>query len=158
MTNLFAKYEADPKKETEGVEIDIDGAVFICRRAGGGNRRYRAAIGMGVAKSGMSERLNSADQDVALAAEDEVTIEAFADSVILGWRDVTDRDGNPWEYSRENFVTLMNSCPEVFLFLRSHARDIDNFRASKVKELGEKLGESSSGSDATAANPSDLKH
>lgn len=140
MTNLFRKYETDEKKETEGVEITIDGAVFICRRAGGGNRRYRAAIGLAAAAPDFQERINSKDQTTAITAEDEITMAAFADSVVIGWREVLDRDDQPWEFTKENFLDLMKACPDVWLQLRMAARDLENFRVGLAQEVGDDLG------------------
>lgn len=140
MTNLFKKYETSEVKETQGVEITVDGAVFICRRAGGGNRRYRAAIGLAAAAPDVQKRINSKDTIEAITAEDEVTMEAFADSVVIGWREVLGRDDAPLEFSKENFLDLMKSCPDVWLNLRMAARDMDNFRLGAASEVGEELG------------------
>lgn len=137
--NLFAKYEVDPKKEKDGTEIAIDGAVFILRRAGGGNRRYKAALSIASLKYN-EQLLNDKDIDAQYEAEDAVTLEAFANGVVVGWRDVTDREGNPWPFSRENFIELMQACPDVWWNLRTEARDRDNFRITKVAELGESVG------------------
>lgn len=142
VANLFKKYETDEKKETEGVEITIDGAVFICRRAGGGNRRYRAAIGLAAAAPDFQERINSTDSTVAITAEDEITLNAFAESVVIGWREVLDRGDAPWDFTKENFLDLMRSCPDVWLQLRMAARDLDNFRVGQAATVGEELGKS----------------
>lgn len=150
MTNLFEKYETDRQKETEGVEIDIDGAIFICRHAGGGNRKFRAAVGMEMNKPGMRERLNGEDKGDMYEADDELSIRAYADAVVLDWREVTDRNGDPWPYSKENFVELMTACPDLWTTLKYRAADIDNYRIKQVKEQGEELGNSSSGTDDSA--------
>lgn len=142
MTNLFKKYETSEKKETEGVEITIDGAVFVCRRAGGGNRRYRAAIGLAAAAPDVQTRINSKDSTEAITAEDEVTMSAFADSVVIDWREVLGRDDQPLAFSKENFLDLMKSCPDVWLQLRMAARDMDNFRVGQAQATGEELGKS----------------
>ena len=140
--NLFRKYEVDGKKETEGVEITIDGCVFICRRAGGGNRRYRAAIGLAAADPALKARLDSKDTVEQITGEDEVTMAAFAESVVIGWRDVLGRDDQPLEFTKENFLDLMRSCPDVWLNLRMAARDLDNFRVGQAVAAGEELGKS----------------
>lgn len=150
MPNLFKKYEVDTKKESEGVEIDIDGAVFVCRRAGGGNRRYRAAIGLSALDPKFQERINSKDQVESITAEDEITMQAFADAVVVDWRNVLDRNDEPLAYSKEAFIDLMQACPDVWLALRMRARDMDNFRVEQAKDLGEELGKSSSGTDSGA--------
>lgn len=137
-TNLFKKYESDPKKELTGVEINIEDNIFICRRAGGGNRAYRVRVGqLALARR---EVLNSTDLEVSTEAEDEVTMEAFSTSVVVGWRDVLGRDGQPLPFSPENFIDLMKSCPDVWLLLRVEARDIEKFRVEEIDEIGTALG------------------
>lgn len=148
-TNLFKLYETDKKREVEGVEIDIDGAVFICRRAGGNNRLFRATISTLVGE--VADSLKSADQGVQLDAETIVTQKAFAKTVVLGWRGVLDRNDQPWEYTAENFLELMAACPDLWDELRIRARDLDNFRAMAVKEAGEELGKPSSGTSDGAS-------
>lgn len=144
--NLFKKYETDSKKENEGVEINIDGAVFVCRRAGGGNRRYRFAVAD--AATQLNEQLNSKDDETVISAEDEVTLRAFADAVVIDWRGVADRQGQPWPFSKENFLDLMHACPDVWTMLRVRARDVESFRIAEVKAAGETLGNGSSGNDS----------
>lgn len=140
--NLFRKYEVDGKKETEGVEITIDGAVFICRRAGGGNRKYRAAIGLAAATPDFQAKAGSKDRAEVIAAEDEITMEAYADSVVVGWREVLDRNDQPMEFTKENFLDLMRSCPDIWLELRMAAFNLDKFRAVQANATGEELGKS----------------
>lgn len=147
--NLFKQYEVDIKRETEGVDIDIDGAVFICKRAGGNNRPYRAAISEYADKHRAD--LESKDQATQLRAEDEITMGAFFDTVVLGWREILGRDDQPLEFNRENFIDLMRSCPDVWVALRARARDVENFRHEKIKEAGTELGKSSSGSESGAS-------
>jgi hypothetical protein len=140
MSNLFKKYETNPQMEAEGVRIPIDGCVFICRRAGGGNRRYRAAMALHASARG--DAVNSEDQDVAMSAEDEIVMQTFADAVVIGWENVDNRDDQPWEFTKENFLELMRACPEVWLRLRMEARDAQNYREKVVVEQGTALGNS----------------
>lgn len=140
--NLFAKYEVDAKKENEGVELDIDGAIFVCRRAGGNNRRYRAAIGLISAMPKYQDKINSKDQVEVVTADEEVTMEAFADSVVIDWREVLDRNNEPMLYTKENFMMLMHACPDVWRQLRLAALQIDSYRLERATSTGEELGKS----------------
>lgn len=140
--NLFKDYEVDPHRETDGVEITIAGATFICRRAGGSNRRYRAAIAMAFSVPEVNKRAHSDDRLEAIAVEDDVTLDVYAEAVVIGWRDVLDRNDEPLEFNKENFMDLMVACPDIWLELRTATRDLNNFRITKAKELGEELGKS----------------
>lgn len=143
MSNLFSKYETDPAKETKGIRIMFDDCVFICKRAGGGNREH--AFVVSATALAMKDELDSEDRAVSAAAEREVMLIAFAESAIVGWENVLDRDGNPWPFSKENFLELMRACPDVWNHIRAEARDIENFRKVQASEVAESLGKSSSG-------------
>lgn len=139
-TNLFKKYETDNKKEVNGVPIIIDGVTFICRRAGGGNRAYRAALANFSSAPEYKTALNSTDTTIGLQAEDEITMNAFADGVVVGWSDILDRDDQPLPYSREAFMDLMTACPDVWMQLRIRAHEMDTFRLKTVEEAGATVG------------------
>ena len=140
LVNFFKTHEVDGKKETEGVEITIKGAVFLCRRAGGTNRRYRLHLSM--ASERYKDKLLSDDPDLQLEGEDKSTLEAFAESVVLGWRNIAGRDGLEMPFTRDNFIMLMTACPDLWVELRLEARAMSNFRVVTAVEQGEALGNS----------------
>jgi len=160
MTNLFQMYETDPQRERDGVEVAIKdprgqptGAVVILRRAGGGNRRYIYALGraMDPHREIFANLDAPENQQAAEDLETEVTQEAYADAVILGWRNVHGRDGELLPFSRAAFLDLVRSCPNVWDQLRLAALDMDRFRGNgHLKEDGEHLGKSFSGGSSGA--------
>lgn len=152
--NLFKRYETDPGKESKGVPIKVDECTFFCRRAGGVNRAYRAAMALHSFDPDVMALVASKDVEKQLAGEDLATMRSFADAVITGWENVFDRDDQPWEFTKENFIDLVTSCPDVWVLLRVEARDQENFRLERVKKLGDDLGNSSSGTSSGTAQPS----
>lgn len=139
-TNPFKKYETDKAKEADGTEIVFDGMTFICRRAGGINRAYRAAMAMFSGEERFTKALNSTDTNVSLGAEDRVTMEAFAESVVIGWRDVLGRDDQPLPFTKENFLDLMDSCPDVWIRVRVLASNVEAYLREQVDATGEATG------------------
>lgn len=139
MSNLFARYETDQDKERKGVPVIIDGATFYLRRAGGHNRAYRYALA--TAARSFVDVLKGAEQNpqAAFDAQDDITQQAFAEAVIIGWEGVDGRDGQPLEFSKENFLDLVRSCAPVWDLLREAAIDDDRFKATQedAKQLGE---------------------
>ena len=139
MSNLYAKYETAPEKERGGVPVDIDGAVFHIRRAGGHNRAYRYALA--IAARGFSGVLKNASDNpqAAFDAQDDITQMAFAEAVVIGWDGVDGRDGQPLEFSKANFLDLVRSCAPVWDQLRAAAIDDERFKATleDAKQLGE---------------------
>lgn len=112
--NLYKSFESDEKAEIEGIVLDYgmnskDGPIQIrVRRAGGGNARFNKVF---EAKSKPYRRiLESLDQKTS----DRVMREVYADSVVVGWTGVEDRDGNPMEYSRDNVLKLFTDLPDLF--------------------------------------------
>lgn len=146
MSNLFEKYETDSNKETLGVRITFEDNVFICRRAGGSNRLH--AFAQAAAAVELKAQYESEDEAVASWANNEIALRAFADAVIIGWENVLGRDNKPLEFTKENFLDLMRSCPEVWNHVRFEARDIDNFRKEAATEVAEEVGKSSSGENS----------
>jgi len=140
LINFFKTHEVDAKKETDGVEININGAIFTCRRAGGTNRRYRLVLSMASEK--YKDKLLSDDMELQLEGEDLSTLEAFADSVVVNWRNVAGRDGQEMPFTRDNFIMLMKACPDLWVELRLEARAVSNFRVQTIVEQGESLGNS----------------
>ena len=138
--NFFSVYEYDKEAEKAGVAIHIDGATFVCRRAGGANRKYRAALA--ASSLVVRELLMSNDPEKQLEGEDEATLLAYADAVVVGWDNIADRNGDPWPFTRENFLELMRACPDLWNALRMEARALSNFRAKTAAETGEALGKS----------------
>jgi len=137
--NLFQRYETDQAKEKNGATITIDGAEFYCRRAGGSNRSYRIVLGR-LMEAQRENLLKDVASDEAQTAEFEVVLQAFADCVVIGWNNVLDRDGNPWEFSKENFKDLMRSCPDVWDHIRVEVHNFDNFRRETVKQAADFVG------------------
>lgn len=137
--NLFAKYETDSVKEKSGVDIDISGAVFTCRRAGGANRKYKLAMLFAAEKhAGVFEMdpKSEAFQEI----DNIIVMDAFADCVVLGWSNVLNRDNEPWEFSKENFKELMLACPDVWQLLRNEVTNLENFKLTQVKTASDLVG------------------
>lgn len=138
MSNLYLKYETDPRKEADGVPFEFDGVTFFIRRAGGNNRSYRYALA--AAAAGYRHIFAAADKDPAaiFAANEHVQQIAFSEAVIVGWQNMEGRDGQPLEFSKEAALDLIIKCPAVWDQLKGFAIDDDNFRPEK--EDAEALG------------------
>jgi hypothetical protein len=143
MANLFAKYETDAKAEREGVELEFDGVTFLLRRAGGNNRAYRYALAAAAQKYPEVFNEDTAEADKFNLHED-LQIQAFSDAVVIGWDNLDDRDGNPLEFSKENFIALCLALPEVWDAIKEAASDEKRF---KPDTAGEDLGKSLSGTN-----------
>jgi hypothetical protein len=142
MSNLFALFESDAKKERDGVPLKIEGATFWLRRAGGNNRAYRYALAL--AASARRDELKDEANAEVFNVQEEILQAAFADCVIAGWENVDGRDGQPLEFSSANALDLVRSCPSVWDAIKAAAIDDSLYRVEV--EDGEALGKQLSGS------------
>jgi hypothetical protein len=124
-------FETNPEHETKGIDIDYgDYGVFRIKRAGGANdefskvlevktRPYRRQIDMGTFDSKVAEKF---------------LVEAFVDTVLIGWENVKDKKGKNLEFSKENAVKLLSDLPELFADLREKAMNAANFLLGDIED------------------------
>ena len=138
---ISALFGTNATLETDGIWIDYgDYGKFLIARAGGQNKKfrnmfekkirpYRAAINMGTLDDAVAERIMR---------------EAFAETVVLGW-DLVGDDGEPFPFSVEHCITLLETNPDLFTDLQQQSQMVANF-IQDTRELDAKdSGSSSSG-------------
>lgn len=135
-TNLYALFETDPEQEKNGIGLRFGTAVFNCRRAGGANTAFDKF---------MEEKTRNMTSRLQLAAMTEeqsgqALMEAYAATVVIGWEGVTNRAGEPLEYTKENFIQLMTDLPTLWRAIRTEAANHENFLKAQAKQEGEAVG------------------
>lgn len=152
-TNLWTKYETDPRKECEGVPVPIDGVTFYVRRAGGGNRAYRYALGIASRQYMHLLTDDDRDENAIFSANEEIQMVAFARTVLIGWSaNMVDRAGEPLPFSPEAALDLIQSCPAIWDQLKGAAINDELFRPDlEGEQLGKSLSGGASGASATTA-------
>lgn len=137
--SIYNLYETDKKSEFDGVLVPVgkdktgrDTLVRIAR-AGPSNPRYQRVL---ESKTKKYRRLIQNDLlDTSVA--DGVMMEVFAETVVLGWENMEDRDGNVLPYSRENCLRLFQELPDFFYDIREQATKSALFRREALeKEAG----------------------
>jgi hypothetical protein len=122
---LYDLFGTDNDLEKEGFALEYGDATFVIARAGGSNekfqrcierkmRPYRAAINSGTMVEETSRKLLA---------------EAYAETIVLAWDGVTDRDGNVMDFSKENIVKLFLDLPDLFTEIINESSRISNFVA-----------------------------
>lgn len=139
MSNPRDKYAIDRAREAQGAVVQIDDMEFTVRSASASNRGYRYALAMAAGRH--REELQG-DGIKAFEVHESILIEAFADCVILGWKNVTNGNGHELEFSRESCIKLMEDCPDIWDRIREAALDRERFRPLAAQEDGELLGKS----------------
>lgn len=132
--NLYDIFDEQKLDQAETFTLEIeDGDVkvsFELARAGAENKKfgtklnalmkpYKYAMQKGTMKDEQAER---------------ILCQALADTVIVDWEGVTDREGNPLEYSAEAAAKLLQELPSLRQLIQDEASDVANFIASDRKE------------------------
>jgi len=119
----------DLKIETDGFTHRItDKMSFRLARAGGANAKFSKAM---EAKTRPYRRQIQEDtMDITLA--NKLLIEAFAETVVLGWEGITTTNGKKIPFTPEAAIKLFTDLPDLFNELREAAGKQSNFRATEV--------------------------
>lgn len=136
--NLYALFETDKELEANGIDLKFGDSTFRCKRAGGSNRKFETAFNEKTRAFQTKMQLASLSEEQS----DKLLMEVYFEAVVLGWEDVTDREGNNLEFTLENFQKVMTDLPEVWRNLRSAAANVDNFLVQQTKEAAEQMGNS----------------
>lgn len=129
--NLYKAYETDEKAEKEGIVIDLglnskeEPIQIRVRRAGGANTRFAKVFEQ---KSKPYRRQMEIPGALDPKVSDRVMREVYADSVILGWTGVEDRDGNDMDYNRDNVIKLFEDLPDLFRLIVKDSQNEALFR------------------------------
>jgi len=136
--SLFKQFATDSKKEIDGIEVKFyeaendDGSIptFIVSRMGKSNKRYAKAL----EQATRPHRRQIALETFSNEKGEEIILNVFAETVVIGWSNVLDRNGIVIEYSKENAVKLLTELPELYARLQEEASLVVNFRNEMLEE------------------------
>lgn len=129
MSNPYELFGTDDSLETKGVELNYGDFSITVARAGGANRAYQKAL---EAKTKPIRRALAAGQaDPKRTAA--IMREVFAESVVLGWKGVTGKDGKKLPFTKANCVKLFNDLPDLFADVMTQASSHLAFQASDLE-------------------------
>jgi len=129
--SIYSTFSTDKAKEEEGIWLDYgeDGSIHVSR-AGGSNKKFAKMLELRARPYKRRIDKGTFEEDVA----NQLMIEVFADTIILGWKDIKDKDGNEMEYTRDNVIKLFLDLPELFADVSEQATAMGNFRFDEVEE------------------------
>lgn len=147
--SLYKQFKTDANLERDGILIDYGPnskdlpTRFRLARAGGQNKAYAKALEKATRPHKKSIQMGSLDNNIA----DRIFMEVFVDTVVLGWENVEDENGNDLEFTRENVLKLFTDLPDLYQDLREQAQNASLFREELLEEdLGNSGGSSSTAS------------
>lgn len=127
MSSLYEAFSTNKKAEVEGIILeypDCGGAEIRIARAGGENKKFLRAI----EKAAKRHRSQIRTDTLGVDTNRRIMQEVYAETVILGWENVTDRDGNPLPFNKENCLQLFQDLPALWDDIVEQANSIALFR------------------------------
>lgn len=130
MKNIYDKFGTDKKLEQEGITLDYgDGLELRIARAGGSNIKFEKAVQAKMRKFGLQAKHDLLDPDQMR----EVMREVLAETVVLGWTGVTNRDGAALPFNRENCIQLFKDLPDLFEDVLEQSRKAALFKTTVLE-------------------------
>lgn len=128
--NLYTMFKADPSLERDGIWLeygDKDGKPVRIRiaRAGGSNNAYTKRL------EALVKPYRRQIQTEVIEGEQvqKLLRQAYAETVVLAWENVTDADGAPMPFSAANVVKLFTDLPDLWQDVQEQAQRAALFRA-----------------------------
>lgn len=117
MSSIFEAFETDTDLEKKGITLDYGEFKFLIARAGGANKRYQKRM------EALTRPYRRAIQTETLSNDkaDELIMQAFAETVVLGWEGVVDKEGKAIEFSYKACMELFKRLPDLFAEIRDQA-------------------------------------
>ncbi len=125
--SVYDLFETETDAEVGGTWIDIGPSKFKLARAGGANENFMKTAAKRL------KPFQSAIDSLPRKAADELARGIFIDTVLLDWKDVTDRSGKVIPYSREAATKLFTDLPNLFIALQNEANKMSNFTKSNLE-------------------------
>ena len=137
LKNLYEAFGTVEQYEVDGVVLDFGVAKFRVRRAGGSNRKFLTTLAAKLRPHRRAIEAGTMDEEKAAELHKEV----YFETVVIGWENVTDREGKELAYNIVNFKKVMSDLPDLWLALRNEADNMKNFQLAEAEADGAKLGE-----------------
>ena len=132
--SLYSLFETDSSKEVQGFELTLyDGdfeIVCILARAGGSNKRFANRL------SALLKPYERAMRSGSLSDEKsaEIMSQALAETVVVDWKNVQDREGNDLPCTVENVKQILMDLPELRQVVFDESQNHANFAAEQTEE------------------------
>jgi hypothetical protein len=129
-TSPYDIFETSKNLESgQGITLKYPGFSIVIHRAGGSNKKFALAL---------SQKMKPYRQQFERGIMDDETsarilIEAYAESVVVGWKDVKDRAGKNIPFNKENVIKLFTDLPDLFNDVKEQAANVAIFREEQEK-------------------------
>jgi hypothetical protein len=136
MRGLYQQYETDAKVEKEGVWLEFgpnthDNEIKIrVARAGGANESYLKQLEF------RSKPIRRGIQTETVDRKKLETIvrEVYAETVVVAWENVEDREGKLLEFNKENVLKVLTDLPWIYQEIMEASTKLQLFRKEILEE------------------------
>lgn len=143
MTGLNKAYRTNTAKEIQGFTLALDEApnddgtipTFILARTGGANVAYSKALEVETRPYRRQIELGTLKPEIA----EEALLKVFCKTIVKGWSNVQDEDGNVIAFSEQAAIELLGKedMKDLYSRLRDEANTAANYRdAMRETEKG----------------------
>lgn len=135
LMSLYKQFKSDDKLEKQGIllEYGFNSAeqpiTIRIARAGGANTAYTKMLETRVKPYRRQIQTETIDNGVV----EKLMREVYAATVVLGWENVEDSEGNPLPYSVANAVKLFTDLPDLFKDIQEQSQRSALFRAELLE-------------------------
>lgn len=135
-SSLYRNYATDTQKEIQGVEVKFDAnddetiPTFVISRMGESNKEYTKALERATAPYKRQIQMKTMSADLSKS----LFLEVFATTVLRGWSNVYDENGNAIGFSKENAVKILTDLPDLYNELLTQAGDAALFRKDSLEQ------------------------
>lgn len=129
MTSPYDLFQSDKELEAgKGVVLEYPGFEILIHRAGGANKKFEKIFTEKFKPHRRKHEQGLLDSETA----EQIMIEAYAEGVVIGWKNVKGPDGKDIPFSVQNCVKLFTDLPELFKDVQDQANSFTTFR--KIEE------------------------
>ena len=115
--------------ETEGTPFVYRGIKLIVARSG--NTGFKKTF-----REKTKKYKDDIDNDrMSEETSKEVMFECVAASILVGWEDFTDIDGNEFDYSVDNAIELLTDDNDCYDAVIKFSQNVDNYLVASQEEL-----------------------
>jgi hypothetical protein len=134
--SLYRTFKTDATKEQKGFAVTFpaneDGTIptIWISRMSQSNQRYAAAMER-------KTRPHRKEIEMKLLSEETASRlyrEVFCETIITGWANVFDAEGNALEFNFDNAIRLTEELPELYAYLQREAGDLSNYRLATQED------------------------
>jgi len=133
--SIYKQFATSENAEVTGVRVECeanaDGSIptFILARMGGANKQYTAELTRATAAHANAIRMNLLSEATART----ISLSVFCKTVLRGWENVCNQDGETIPHSVDAAVSLMTQLPALYDLLVATASNIATFKQDALE-------------------------